>query len=137
MNYFNFIHIKIFDGILYTFCSFLVYSLLIKSKNSGKKMVYSKKSRFKPRFKKLANSKIVIHNKCKILQFQKQKWDKQKIQYLRLNTSRKRNCYYKFYDPRAYNVPRFMNKFTNTYKQNLRSRRRFKLFMVICQNITL
>ena len=91
-------------------------------------MVNSKKSRFKPRFKKLANSKIVIHNKRKILRFQKQKWDRQKTQYLRLNTARKRNCYYKFYDQRAYNVPRFMNRFTNTYKQNLRSRRRFKLF---------
>ena len=36
-NYFNFIPIKNFDGILYTFCSFLVYSLLKKSKNSVKK----------------------------------------------------------------------------------------------------
>tara|TARA_B100000780_G_scaffold275196_1_gene241411 strand:+ start:2484 stop:3215 length:732 start_codon:yes stop_codon:yes gene_type:complete len=91
-------------------------------------MVNFNKSRFKPRFKKLANSKIVISNKRKILRFNKQKWEKQKTQFLRLSTTKKRNCYYKFYDQRAHNVPRFMNRFGNRYTQVLRSKRRLKLF---------
>lgn len=91
-------------------------------------MIHEKKNRFRPRFKKLVNSKIVIHNKQKILQFKRPKWDRQKSQFLRLNTNRKRNCYYKFYDQRSHNVPRFMNRFANKYKQNLRSKRRFQLF---------
>ena len=91
-------------------------------------MVHLKKNRFKPRFKKLINLKIVIQNKRKILKFKKNKWDKQKSQFLRLNLNRKRNCYYKFYDQRSYTVPRFMNRFTNKFRQDLRSKRRFNFF---------
>jgi small subunit ribosomal protein S4 len=88
-------------------------------------MVHVKKNKFKPRFKKIINLKIVIQNKQKILKFKKKKWDKQKSQYLRLNLNRKRNCYYKFYDQRSYTVPRFMSRFTNKFRQDLRSKRRF------------
>ena len=91
-------------------------------------MVQVKKNRFKPRFKKLISLKIVIQNRQKLLTFKKNKWAKQKAQFLRLNLNRKRNCYYKFYDQRPYNVPRFMNRFTNKFRQDLRIKKRFKFF---------
>ena len=40
-------------------------------------MVQVKKNRFKPRFKKLINLKIVIQNRQKLLTFKKNKWAKQ------------------------------------------------------------
>ena len=90
-------------------------------------MIAIKKNRFKPRFKKLVGNKITLNNKKKILSFQKKKWYKQKLMLSRLTVNRKRNCYYKFYDQKSYTVPRFMNRFTNKFKQDLVKKRSFKL----------
>jgi small subunit ribosomal protein S4 len=40
---------------------------------------------------------------------------------------KKKNCYYKFYDQRSYNISRFLNRFNNSFKHNLFLKRRFKL----------
>ena len=90
-------------------------------------MISKKKNRFKPRFKKLAGNKITLNNKKKVLSFQKKKWYKQKLMLSRLTVNRKRNCYYKFYDQNSYTVPRFMNRFTNKFKQDLIKKRSFRL----------
>ena len=86
-----------------------------------------KRRRFKPRFKKFINSKILIPNKNKILSLKKKKWEKYVSYFLRFNLTKKRNCYYKFYDQQAYNVTRFVNRFANRFKKNLTIKKRFKI----------
>jgi len=86
-----------------------------------------KKNIFKPRLKFLANSKIILLNKQKIFSLRKKKW-KRYVNYIqRLNEKKKKNCYYKFYDQRSYNISRFLNRFDNSFKHNLLLKRRFKL----------
>ena len=83
--------------------------------------------RFKPRFKKFVNSKITLFNQQKILSLKKHKWIRYANYFSRFNKHKKKNCYYKFYDQRSYNIPRFLNRFGNSFKINLALKRRFRL----------
>ena len=85
------------------------------------------KKRFKPRFKKFVNSKVIIPNKQKILSLKKKKWERYVNYFSRFSVNRKRNCYYKFYDQRSHNISRFVNRFVNKFKLDLLVKRRFKL----------
>ena len=85
------------------------------------------KKRFKPRFKKFVNSKVIIPNKQKILSLKKKKWERYVTYFSRFSVNRKRNCYYKFYDQRSHNISRFVNRFVNKFKSDLSVKRRFKL----------
>lgn len=82
---------------------------------------------FKPKLKKFVNSKLPLSNKQKILSLKKKKWKRYVSYFLRFNKLKKKNCYYKFYDQRSYNVSRFLNRFKNSFRFNLLEKRRFKL----------
>ena len=86
-----------------------------------------KKNIFKPKLKLLVDSKILLLKKKKVLSLKKKKWKRYVSYILRLNEKKKKNCYYKFYDQRSYNISRFLNRFNNSFKYNLLLKRRFKL----------
>ena len=89
-------------------------------------MIKTKKNIFKPKFKKFNNNQILLSYKRKLLTFKKKKWDKLKIKLSKLSLTKKRNCYYKFYDQQSYLVNRFSNRFSNSFKNNLINKRIFK-----------
>jgi len=90
-------------------------------------MIHITKSRYKPRYKKLKNLKLHGINPNTILKLNKKKWDYIKNFILKQSSSNKRYCLYKFYDQNSYNVSRFINRFSNNYKQKLLSRQNFKI----------
>merc|ERR1712021_259216 len=57
----------------------------------------------------------------------KKKWERYTTYFSRFTVNRKRNCYYKFYDQRAHNTSRFVNRSINKFKLDLLAKRRFKL----------
>lgn len=85
------------------------------------------KRRFKPKLKKFAALKVLLYNQKKGLSLKREKWKKYSQFFQRLNKSKKRNCYYKFYDLRCYNVFRFVNRFVNKFKSNLLLKKRFTI----------
>ena len=91
-------------------------------------MVFIKKYRYKPVYKKFANLKSNIQNRQKLLKFKKNKW---KNLLFKINLSskyKKRNCYYKFYDQNSYSVSKFSDYFSRKYSQNIINKRSFQLF---------
>lgn len=86
-----------------------------------------KNSRYAPRYKPYGKLKIILQNKTKVLKFKKLKWKKQKAQFSRLNLSGSRNSYYKFYDQYSYNIPKFTNKFSGSFKETVKLNKLFRL----------
>lgn len=105
-------------------------------------MINKKKYRNKPLYKKFNGLRVNIQNRQKLLKFKKKKWnfllkrirltDKLAKMRLRSNkqltTFRKQNCFYKFFDQSTYQIPRFANFFSKTFKQNVETNKSFKLF---------
>ena len=91
-------------------------------------MILKKKYRYKPVYKKFVSLKKNVQNKSKLLKFKKRKWQFLISQIQRTSKSRKRNCYYKFYDQTVYQIPKYSNFFTKSFKQNLITKKSFSLF---------
>ena len=91
-------------------------------------MVFIKKYRHKPIYKKFVNLKSNVQNRQKLFKFKKNKW-KNLLFRLSLNSKfKKRNCYYKFYDQNSYVVLKFSNYFSRKYSENILDKRGFKLY---------
>lgn len=90
-------------------------------------MIYIKKSRYKPKYKKLISLRINSLNGKKILKFKKNKWNFLKSLETKKSKYKKHNCFYKFYDPNLYNMPKYTNKFKQNYKQIVSNKRYIKM----------
>ncbi len=107
-------------------------------------MINKKKYRNRPLYKKFRGLKKNIQNRQKLLKFKRQKWNfllkqirlTKKLAELRLDpeksynlkTFRKRNCFYKFFDQNTYQIPKFVNFYSKSFKQTLETNKSFKLF---------
>ena len=90
-------------------------------------MIYIKKYRHKPIYKKFINLKKNIQNRQKLLKFRKRKWNNILFTLNRQSKIKKYNCYYKFYNQSSYNVSRFNRFFSKNFKQNLITKKSFNL----------
>jgi len=84
-------------------------------------MLFTKKRRNKPLYKKLLPLRKNIQNRDKLMRFKKKKW--QKFQRLILKQKRK-----KFFDPVAYFLFTFKNFFSRKFKYNLQNKQRLSFF---------
>ena len=104
-------------------------------------MINKKKYRNRPLYKKFRGLKKNIQNRRKLLKFKKQKWNlllkqirltkklaKLRLRSKKLTTFRKRNCFYKFFDQNIYQIPKFANFYSKSFKQTLETNKSFKLF---------
>merc|ERR1712127_882879 len=57
----------------------------------------------------------------KILNLNRKKWEYIKNFVLKQSNTNKRSCSYKFYDSNSYSVSKFTNRFSNNYKQKLKT----------------
>lgn len=92
-------------------------------------MLFQKKNRFKPSYKKLVNIGENIKNSQKILKFKKKKWN---FLINLLNKKLKKYNKYKSYNQLQYLVSRYPNKWTSykkgRYKNILQTHKKFMLF---------
>ena len=91
-------------------------------------MIYIKKYRHKPVYKKFVNLKTNVQNKQKLLSFKKKKWSNLNFHLNRMSKFKKRNCYYKFYDQNCYLIPKYSNFLSKGYKQKIIIKKVFNLF---------
>jgi ribosomal protein S4 len=84
-------------------------------------MLFTKKRRNKPLYKKLLPLRKNIKNRDKIMRFKKKKW--QNFQRL-ISKQRKK----KFFDPVAYFLSTFKNFFSRKFKYNLQNKQRLSFF---------
>ena len=91
-------------------------------------MINTKKYRHKPVYKKFINLKNNVQNRQKLLKFKKKKWKNLLFKIARSTKTRKRNCYYKFYDQNSYTISKYNNFFSKSYKQDVLTKRMFNLF---------
>ena len=92
-------------------------------------MIYIKKYRYKPLYKKLLKLRKNVQNRKKLLNFKKQKWEKFNF-YLKNQSkfSKRRNRYYKIFDQYSYYNSKFSNYFSRKYKYNLQTKQRLNFF---------
>ena len=91
-------------------------------------MIFKKKSRYKPIYKKFVSLKKGLHKSQRILKFKKRKWQALTYQISRLSKFRKYNSYYKFYNQNFYVMPKFKNFFSSAYKQTLLTKKGFNVY---------
>lgn len=103
-------------------------------------MIFSKKKRNKPLYKKFLYVRKNIQNRQKLLKFKKQKWQpilkriKWDTKRATMNKSFLRSqslgsySRYKFFNQNMYHVPRYRNFFLKSFKQTLFINKSFKLF---------
>ena len=91
-------------------------------------MIYIKKYRHKPIYKKFVGLKKNVQNRQKVVKFKKRKWINLIFTINKQSKIKKYNCYYKFYNQTVYNVSKFNNFFSKNYKQNLITKKIFNLF---------
>lgn len=104
-------------------------------------MINKKKFQKRSLYKKFGRLKKNIQNRQKLLKFKKQKWNfllkqirltnklaKSRLRSNKLLIFRKRNCFYKFFDQNLYQIPRFANFYSRSFKQTLNINKSFKLF---------
>jgi len=84
-------------------------------------MLFIKKRRNKPLYKKLLPLKKNIQNRDKLMKFKKKKW--QNFQRLILKQKKK-----KFFDPITYFLFNFKNFFSRKFKYNLQNKQRLSFF---------
>ena len=90
-------------------------------------MIFTKKYRHKPVYKKFVKLNENVQNKQKLFKFKKVKWQRLLSKLKRESKFKKRNCYYKFYNKNFYYVSKFSNYFSNNYKINTLKKRSFLL----------
>ena len=91
-------------------------------------MVFIKKYRHKPVYKKFVNLKSNVQNKQKLYKFKKNKWKNLLYRLSLSSKTKKRNCYYKFCDQNLYFVSKFSDYFSKRYNKNVLNKRSFILF---------
>lgn len=91
-------------------------------------MIFKKKFRHKPIYKKFVGLKKGLHKNQNILKFKKRKWQALISQISRLSKIRKYNSYYKFYNQNFYVMPKFKNFFSSAYKQTLLTKKGFNVY---------
>lgn len=91
-------------------------------------MIFIKKYRYKPVYKKFVNLKSNVQNKQKLYKFKKSKWKNLLFKLSLSSKTKKRNCYYKFCDQNLYFVSKFSNYFSKRYNENVLNKRSFLLF---------
>jgi ribosomal protein S4 len=91
-------------------------------------MITTKKYRHRPVYKKFVNLRDNVQNRQKVFKFKKKKWQNLLFRLNRLSKTRKRNCYYKFYDQNSYNISKYNNFFSKNYKQDVLVKKKFNLF---------
>ena len=91
-------------------------------------MIYKKKTRYKPLYKKFVGLRKVLQKSKKISTFKKRKWQFLVLQAKRLSKIRKYNSYYKFYDQNSYIIQKFKSFFSNSYRQNLLIKKGFSIY---------
>ena len=91
-------------------------------------MIGTKKSKYRPIYKKFLNLKINVQKKQKIFKFKKKKWKIFLFHLNKSNTKKKKRGYYKFYDQNSYHISRYSTFFLRNSKQNVETKRRFNLF---------
>ena len=91
-------------------------------------MIYTKKYRHKPIYKKFVKLKANVQNRNKLNKYKKTKWKNLLFHFNKLNKHKKRNCYYKFYDQHSYTVLKYNNFFSRNYKQKVIEKKRLNLF---------
>ena len=91
-------------------------------------MIYKKKTRYKPLYKKFVGLRKVLQKSKKISTFKKRKWQFLVLQAKRLSKIRKYNSYYKFYDQNSYIIQKFKSFFSNSYRQNLQVKKGFSIY---------
>ena len=91
-------------------------------------MVFTKKYRHKPIYKKFVNLKSNVQNRQKLFKFKKNKWKNLLFKLSLSSKIKKRNCYYKFYDQNSYQVLKFSNYFSRKYSENVTTKRSFNLY---------
>jgi len=89
-------------------------------------MIYIKKRRYKPIYKKFLNLKQNVLNSQKLLGFKKRKW-KKLISYIQRRQTEFGQDY-KLYDHNIYFLPKYSYSFNNKFRYNLQLRQRLKLF---------
>jgi ribosomal protein S4 len=91
-------------------------------------MIATKKYRHKPIYKQFLNLKNNVQNRKKLLKLKKKKWQNLMFKLNRSTKTRKRNCYYKFFDQNSYNTSRYKNFFSNNYKDTVLANKSFNLY---------
>ena len=91
-------------------------------------MIYIKKYRYKPLYKKLLNLKKNVQNRKKLLNFKKQKWERFNFYLKNQSKFSKRNNYYKIFDQYSYYNSKFSNYFSRKFKYNLQTKQRLSFF---------
>ena len=91
-------------------------------------MIYIKKNRYKPLYKKILNLKKNVQNRKKLLNFKKQKWEKFNFYLKNQSKFSKRNKYYKIFDQYSYYNSKFSNYFSRKFKYNLHTKQRLSFF---------
>lgn len=88
-------------------------------------MIFIKKQRHKPLYKKFIYLRKNVQNRHKILKFKKRKWNMFIKHWKRLLNSRKKK--FKMHDLNGYHLPRYF-KFKKKYSYHLQSKKKFNLF---------
>lgn len=91
-------------------------------------MFFIKKYRHKPVYKKFVALNENVQNKQKLFKFKKLKWKSLLLKLKQKSKYKKRNSYYKFYDPNCYYVSKFSNYFSRNYKSNVINKKSFNLY---------
>ena len=91
-------------------------------------MIYKKKARYKPLYKKFESLKKNVQNRQKLLSFKKKKWQKLIFYITKESKIKKVNCFYKFFDQKSYYMPKYNNLFTKKFKQDIQKKKEFNLF---------
>ena len=91
-------------------------------------MFFIKKYRHRPVYKKLTTLNENVQNKQKLFKFKKLKWKRLLFKLKQRSKYKKRNSYYKFYDPNCYYVSKFSNYFSRNYKSNVINKKSFNLY---------